>query len=152
MKETDNVSVVLSLSCQHHYLTKLPLRGDPRKPDGNFQYLSASCLVVGKHPLRASEMCVCMFLCVCVCVCVCVCGCNLTVPFLSLMSHQCTQCASEFSMLEYINTSVYQVALSLQGLSGGGIPLYNICSCFCDFCRFIMEHSVTLVFLKNGKP
>lgn len=64
-------------------------------------------------------------------------GCNLTVLFLSLMSHQCTQCVSAFSKLEYINTSVYQVILpSSSGggveWSGGGFTLYNICSCVCD--------------------
>lgn len=46
--------------------------------------------------------------CECAC-CECACVgamCNMTIPFLSLMSHQC---ASMFSRLEYINTSVYQV-------------------------------------------
>lgn len=40
---------------------------------------------------------------------------NVTVLLLSLMSHQCTQCPSVFSKPEYINTSVYQVILRLQG-------------------------------------
>lgn len=105
MKGTDNVSVMLALSCQHHYRTKRTHSGVPRKSSLQRSVSHSEPLVVGNYSPRACEMCVCM--------------CNLTVLFLSLMSHQCTQYASAFSELEYINTSADQVILLLQGVDWG---------------------------------
>lgn len=77
------------------------------------------------------------------CACVCGCMCNLTVPFLSLMSHQCTQCASAFSELEYINTSVYQVILHLQAVEWGWDG--TVQHLFLFLWWFMMERSFSLV-------
>lgn len=109
----------------------------PQKPSQQrFNNTQQAALVVGKCHPRASEMWVCM------------CGwmCNLTVPFLSLMSHQCTQCASAFSKLEYINTSVYQVILHLQGVEWGRD--YTVQHLF----LFLWLNAASSWSLSNGNP
>lgn len=90
-----------------------PWEETPRNP-ATIGYCTPSSPVVGKKSpagLRNVSTRMCGWMC------------NLTVLFLPLMSHQCTQCASVFSKLEYINTSVYQAALHLRG---GGITLYHL--------------------------
>lgn len=59
----------------------------------------------------------------------CACGlmCYLTAPFLSLMSHQCTLCASAFCKLECINTSVLS---SRPASLGGGVGVRWRCTTF----------------------
>lgn len=107
-----------------------PWEETPRNP-ATIGYCTASSPVVGKKSpagLRNVSTCMCGWMC------------NLTVLFLPLMSHQCTQCASVFSKLEYINTSVYQAVLHLQG-GGVGVGL----RCITFVLVFMTERSFILV-------
>lgn len=107
-----------------------PWEETPRNP-ATIGYCTASSPVVGKESpagLRNVSTRMCGWMC------------NLTVLFLPLMSHQCTQCASVFSKLEYFNTSVYQAVLHLQG-GGVGVGVH----CITFVLVFKTERSFILV-------